>query len=77
MLKEPGGSRRDDLFDQRERALLRFTDLLTARPGSITQADLDELGTTLSEQEAFELVTVIATANWTNRFNDGLLTPLP
>jgi alkylhydroperoxidase family enzyme len=75
-LKEPGGGRREDLFDPRERAVLRFADLLTSRPGNISQADLDELGTKLSEQEAFELVAVIATASWTNRFNDGLLTPL-
>jgi hypothetical protein len=45
-------------------------------PGSVEQRDLDELGAYLSAEEAFELVVVIATANWTNRFNDGLGTPL-
>jgi alkylhydroperoxidase family enzyme len=37
---------------------------------------LDELGVHLWAEEAFELVVAIATANWTNRFNDGLGTPL-
>jgi alkylhydroperoxidase family enzyme len=75
-LKEPGGARRADLFDQRERAVLRFATLLTAHPGSVQQRDLEELGAHLSAEEVVELVVVIATANWTNRFNDGLRTPL-
>jgi alkylhydroperoxidase family enzyme len=37
---------------------------------------LDDLGAQLSQEEVLELVAVIATANWTNRFNDGLQTPL-
>jgi alkylhydroperoxidase family enzyme len=75
-LKEPGGARREDLFDARERAVLRFATLLTSHPGSVEPRDLDELGEHLSAEEAFELVVAIATANWTNRFNDGLQTPL-
>ena len=75
-LKEPGGARREDLFDARERAVLRFATLLTGHPGGGEQRDLDELGAHLSAAEALELVVVIATANWTNRFNDGLGTPL-
>jgi alkylhydroperoxidase family enzyme len=61
----------------RERAVLRFATLLTAHPGGVEQRDLDGLGAHLSAEEAFELVVAIATANWTNRFNDGLGTPLP
>ena len=75
-LKEPGGARREDLFDARERAVLRFATLLTAHPGSVEQRDLDDLDAYLSEEEVVELVMVIATANWTNRLNDGLQTPL-
>jgi alkylhydroperoxidase family enzyme len=56
--------------------VLRFATLLTAHPGSIEQRDLDDLDPYLSEEEVVELVVVIATANWTNRFNDGLGTPL-
>jgi alkylhydroperoxidase family enzyme len=75
-LKEPSDARREDQFDARERAVLRFATLLTSHPGGVEQRDLDELGAHLSAEEAFELVVVIATANWTNRFNDGLGTPL-
>ena len=56
--------------------MLRFATLLTSHSGSVEQRDLDELGAHLSAEEAFELVVAIATANWTNRFNDGLQTPL-
>jgi alkylhydroperoxidase family enzyme len=56
--------------------VLRFATLLTAHPGSVEQRDLDDLDAYLSEEEVVELVMVIATANWTNRLNDGLQTPL-
>jgi alkylhydroperoxidase family enzyme len=46
----------------RERAVLRFTTLLTAHPGGVEQRDLDELGAHLSPAEALELMVVIATA---------------
>jgi alkylhydroperoxidase family enzyme len=56
--------------------VLRFATLLTSHPGGLEQSDLDDLGAQLSPEEVLELVAVIATANWTNRFNDGLQTPL-
>ena len=76
-LREPGERRNLELFDETERAILRFTDLLTTRPGNIDDADLDALGVHLDEEQIIELVIAIATANWTNRVNDGLQTPLP
>jgi alkylhydroperoxidase family enzyme len=75
-MKEPGGSRREDVFDPMERAILRFTDLLVTRPGLVTQEDLDDLGEHLDEEQTIDLVLAVATANWTNRVNDGLQTPL-
>ena len=56
--------------------MLRFTDLLTSFPGNIDPQDLDALGGHLGPDEVVELVITIATANWTNRVNDGLQTPL-
>ena len=56
--------------------MLRFATLLTAHPGSVQRRDLDDLDAYFSEEEVVELVMVIATANWTNRLNDGLQTPL-
>jgi alkylhydroperoxidase family enzyme len=56
--------------------VLRFATLLTSHPGSVEPRDLDDLGAHLTPEEVVELVATIATANWTNRFNDGLQTPL-
>jgi alkylhydroperoxidase family enzyme len=56
--------------------VLRLATLLTAHSGVIEQRDLDDLDPYLSREEVVELVSVIATANWTNRINDGLRTPL-
>jgi alkylhydroperoxidase family enzyme len=56
--------------------VLRFADLLTSRPGNIDQVDLDAFDGMMTEAQVFELVLTIATANWTNRVNDGLQTPL-
>jgi alkylhydroperoxidase family enzyme len=65
-----------DVFDPVERAVLRFTDLLTSRPGNIDQSDVDALSELLSADQIVEVVLIVATANWTNRVNDGLQTPL-
>ena len=75
-LKEPGGRRRGEVFNAEEQAILRFTDLLRSYPGNIDPSDLDALGAHFTEDQIVELVLVIATANWTNRVNDGLQTPL-
>ena len=75
-LKEPDGRRREDVFTPEERAILRYTDLLTTHPGNMDDADLDALGQHLNQEQIVELAMVIATANWTNRVNEGLRTPL-
>ena len=74
-LKEPQGRRRANLFTPVEIAVLRFTDLLTSRPGNVDPADLEAIGAHLSGPQIVELVVTIATANWTNRINEGLQTP--
>jgi alkylhydroperoxidase family enzyme len=76
-MKEAGGRLREDVFSAEERTVLRFADLLNSRPGNVEQLDLDRLGEHLTEDQVIELVITIATANWTNRVNDGLQTPLP
>ena len=65
------------MFSPEERAVLRFTDLLNSRPGNVEEIDIDRLGEHLTEDQIIELVITIATANWTNRINDGLQTPIP
>ena len=76
-MRDPGGRRHAELFYPVERAVLRFTDLLTSNPGNIDEVDIDALGLHLDEEQVVELVMAIATANWTSRVNGGLRTPLP
>jgi len=76
-LRQPGAKRNEVLFDDTERAILRFTDLLTTFPGNIDKVDLEALLQYLDEKQIVELVIAIATANWTNRVNEGLRTPFP
>lgn len=59
-----------------EQAAVRFAEKLTAWPGSIAQADLDALGKHLNAEQIAELVLTVATANLTNRFNEGMRTPV-
>jgi alkylhydroperoxidase family enzyme len=74
-LKEPGG-RYTDVFAPEEQALLRFTDLLTSLPGNVDRSDLEALATHFDAEQTIELVIIIAVANFTNRINDGLQTPI-
>ncbi len=76
-MREPGSEKDEKLFDATERAVLRFTNLLSSHPGSIDDSDLDALGEYLDDDQIIELVFAIATAAWTNRVTDGLRTPLP
>ena len=56
--------------------MLRYTDLLTSYPGNIDQVDLDPLAEHFNQEQVVELAMAIATANWTNRVNDGLQVPM-
>lgn len=74
-LKEPSGSSRG-IFSDEERAAIQFAEKLTGWPASVHQADLDGLGKYFDAEQITELVFTIATANLTNRFNEGLQTPV-
>ncbi len=63
------------MFDAGERAILRFTDLLTTRPGNVEDGDLDALAAHFDEGQIVELVLTVTAANMTNRLNEGLRTP--
>ena len=56
--------------------MLRYTDLLTSRPSNVDQVDIDALAAHFTEEQIVELVLIVATANLTNRINDGFRTPL-
>jgi len=74
-LKEPGGSSRD-IFSEEERAAIQFAEQLTAWPAAIQPADLETLGRFFNIEQIEELVLAVATANLTNRFNEGMKTPV-
>ncbi len=64
------------MFSEEERAVIRFTEQLTGWPGSIQPHDIDGLGKHFNAEQIAELVLTIGTANLTNRFNEGMRTPV-
>lgn len=56
--------------------MLEFSDHLTSHPGSISSRDLENLAQHLNEKQIVELIMIIAVANFTNRINDGAMTPI-
>ncbi|MBI3693331.1 MAG: hypothetical protein HY238_00615 [Acidobacteria bacterium] len=74
-MKDPGGLKRD-IFTDEERAAVRYARAVTAHASGIRQEDLDDLGRYFNAEQLVELVMTVGTANLTNRFNDGLLTPI-
>lgn len=59
-------------FDEKERATIRFADLVTRGAAAIDASVLNWLGRFYSDDEIVELVMVIGLANMVNRFNDTL-----
>ncbi len=55
---------------------VQFAEKLTAWPGSIQQADVDALAKHFNVEQIAELVLTVGTANLTNRFNEGMKTPV-
>jgi uncharacterized peroxidase-related enzyme len=74
-LKEPGGSGRE-IFTEEERAALQYAEKLTAWPAAVQAADIEAVGRYFNDEQIEELVLAIATANFTNRFNEGMKTPV-
>ncbi|RYD38889.1 MAG: carboxymuconolactone decarboxylase family protein [Verrucomicrobiaceae bacterium] len=65
------------LYTPAERAVLRWTEALTALPGGhVTDADFAELRAHFSEKEIPELTLAIATINAWNRFGVGFRLPV-
>jgi alkylhydroperoxidase family enzyme len=64
------------LFDDRERAALRFAQLAGQSPSGVTDAEMTALQQHFAEVEIVELLSVVALYGFFNRWNDGLATPL-
>ena len=63
---------RSEAFDEKERATIRFADIVTRGAAAVDADVLEYVGKFYSEDEIVELTMVIALANLANRVNDTL-----
>jgi alkylhydroperoxidase family enzyme len=63
---------RSEAFDEKERATIRFADIVTRGATAVDANVLEYVGKYYSEDEIVELTMVIALANLANRINDTL-----
>ncbi len=61
-----------EAFDEKERATIRFADIVTRGASAVDADVLEYVGQYYSEDEIVELTMVIALANMVNRINDAL-----
>ena len=64
------------LFDEAERAALRFAQSAAVVPNAVRDEDIAELARHYDRQEMIEILTVIAWFGFLNRWNDTLATTL-
>ena len=64
------------LFDEAERAALRFAQAAAAVPNMVTDADFEDLRKHYTDFQIVEIVGVIATFGFLNRWNDTMATTL-
>jgi len=63
---------RSEVFDEKEKATIRFADIVTRGAAAVDAEVLEYVGKYYSEDEIVELTMVIALANLANRINDTL-----
>ena len=63
---------RSEAFDEKERATIRFADIVTRGATAVDAEVMEYVGKFYSEDEIVELTLVIALANLANRINDTL-----
>ena len=74
-MKAPDGWK-SSVFKPDQQVAIHFAEKLTGYPGGIDEQDVDALGKHFDQEQIVELVATIATANFTNRINEGLKTPV-
>ena len=67
-----GFYRRSDAFDEKEKATIRFADIVTRGATAVGPTVLEYVGKYYSEDEIVELTMVIGLASLVNRINDTL-----
>ena len=71
-IQELGFYRHSDAFDDKEKTIIRFADIVTRGATAVDPTVLKYVGKYNSEDEIVELTMVIALANLVNRINDTL-----
>ena len=66
--------RRSSAFDEKEKAVLLYAERVTRGASAIRPAALDELKRYFTDDQIVELTLTVSIANFTNRFNDAMLT---
>jgi uncharacterized peroxidase-related enzyme len=64
------------LFDEAERAALRFANHAALVPNAATRSDFDALGRHFSEAEIVEILATVCLFRWLNCWNDTMSTTL-
>ncbi|HLG95259.1 MAG TPA: carboxymuconolactone decarboxylase family protein [Bryobacteraceae bacterium] len=66
--------RRSNAFDEKEKAVLLYAERVTRGASAMRPAALQELKHHFTDDQIVELTLTISIANFTNRFNDAMLT---
>jgi len=64
---------RSDAFDAKEKAVILYAERVTRAAATIRPMELDELKKHFNEDQIVELTLATCVANFTNRFNDAML----
>jgi len=67
---------RSDLFPASEKAALRFGMLAAQSPNGVTDAEFANLRQHFTQEQCAEILAVVASYGFFNRWNDSLATPL-
>jgi uncharacterized peroxidase-related enzyme len=66
---------RSTAFDDKEKAVLLYAERVTRGASAIRSGALQEIKQYFTDDQIVELTLTISIANFTNRFNDAMLTP--
>jgi uncharacterized peroxidase-related enzyme len=66
---------RSTAFDEKEKAVLLYAERVTRGASAIRSGALQEIKQYFNDDQIVELTLTISIANFTNRFNDAMLTP--
>jgi alkylhydroperoxidase family enzyme len=64
------------VYDEKEKAVINYADLVTRGAPGISEAVLDALGKHFSSDEIVAMTLVICLANFNNRFTEAMMIDL-